>query len=301
MNINDALNKYINEIEIVEGKSERTVKSYRGDLEKYINYLSSIEINIIEKVTFTILQDYIFHLKKKNYKIDTINRHKVALRSFHRFLTLRYDFSNPSIHLHVEKSGERLPIYANKKEIEEILATFDEDIPKELFQKCLIESLYGLGLRISELCNLTPKQVNLEEGFVTIIGKGNKERLLPIPEQTNRLLKKYYLSIRPLWKLKETKTFFVNPQKKPLNPVYVQRLLKKVTTKLFIKKNITPHKLRHSYASHLLENGADLRIIQELLGHSDIKTTEIYTHVAKEKVKECYLKFFPMAKKNIDK
>lgn len=300
MKINEAYKKYQQQISIIEGKSTRTCQSYFADIKKYINYLLENNITDCEQIKPNIITNYINTLNLDGYQIVSINRKKVSIRSFHKFLAFQYDMKDPSVLLQVEKGEHKLPIYANEVEIEKMLALFKDD-NKSVFKHCLIETLYGLGLRISELCNLQLAQINLEDGFINVLGKGKKERLLPIPKQSKILLLKYANNIRPLWYKKKTNNFFINNFGNNVNAVYVQRLVKKCLLEAGIDKNITPHKIRHSYATHLLKNGADLRVIQELLGHSDLKTTEIYTHVANEKIKQTYLKAFPLANNNIDK
>ena len=156
-----------------------------------------------------------------------------------------------------------------------------------------------MGLRVSECVNLKLNEVNLDTKIIRVKGKGSKIRMIPVPDGSISLMKKY-LNIRSIW-LKSSSSnkpyFFINHLSKRLNTVYVERLIDRTVTKTSIKKHVTPHKLRHSYATHLLEGGADLREIQELLGHSDVATTQIYTHVANKKIKEAYLDYFPMNKK----
>ena len=178
------------------------------------------------------------------------------------------------------------------------MSVFNDEDPDELFDHTIIETIYGLGLRVSECCSLKTNQVNLDDGFVKIIGKGKKERLIPIPDRTKKLMKEYYAKLRPSWQKKNTNLFFINQHGRKIYSEYVEKMLKENVYKAGIKKGITPHKLRHSYATHLLEGGADLRVIQELLGHSDISTTEIYTHVEAERLKRAYLDFHPFAKDN---
>jgi site-specific recombinase XerD len=176
------------------------------------------------------------------------------------------------------------------------MSVFDDEISQDLLDHTILETIYGLGLRVSECCNLKTNQINLTDGFVKILGKGNKERVIPIPDTTRRLMQQYASNLRGLWLKKSTNRFFINHLGKPIYSEYVEKMLRNTNIKAGIKKHLTPHKLRHSYATHLLEGGADLRVIQELLGHSDISTTEIYTHVESERLKESYLKAHPLAK-----
>ena len=175
------------------------------------------------------------------------------------------------------------------------MGVFDDEEPEDLFNHALLETIYGLGLRVSECCDLRTSQINLEDGFANIIGKGNKERLVPIPSMTLEIMKKYFHNVRSLWLNRPDNHFFINRKGKKVYREYVEKMLRNSVISAGIRKNLTPHKLRHSYATHLLEGGANLRAIQELLGHSDISTTEIYTHVESERLKNTYLKAHPLA------
>lgn len=292
MKINNALKDYLFSIR-TEGKADNTLKSYRRDLQIYINYLDNLKISDIENVNDEDIRHFIMSLNK-NYSNASINRIKVSIRNFHRFLAFKYEIKDPTISIKVSKGEKRLPVYCTIEEIDKLMGSFS-DSPDDIFDHCLLETIYGLGLRVSECCNLKLSQVNLDAGFVNVIGKGNKERIVPIPSSTDKVMKIYYSSIRPLWLNNANNSFFINKHSKDIYPVYIERLLVNKCRELNFKKHITPHKLRHSYATHLLQGGADLRSIQELLGHSDISTTEIYTHIDTKRLKKSYLDYFPLA------
>lgn len=296
MKINNAINDYLLNLNTIEGKSDNTVKSYKRDLSFYNDYLNNINIENIEDISDVIINDYINELNSK-YSSASINRAKTSIRNFHRFLNYKYDLKDPSVNITVSKGEKRLPIYATKNEIKEIMDTFDDENQEDIFKHCILETIYGLGLRVSEACELKVSQVNLTDGFANIIGKGNKERLVPIPKETVEIMKLYFYNVRPLWLKGSSNYFFINKHSRKIYSKYVQLLIGNVLRELGIKKHITPHKLRHSYATHLLQGGADLRVIQELLGHSDISTTEIYTHVEEDRLKKSYLSAHPLAKK----
>ena len=295
MKLEEAQKQYRIQIEVIEGKSPRTVSSYLQDLQKYLDYLKEEGIEDTEQIEEGEVEDFFYSLND-GYAANSINRIKVSVRSFHRFLNYRYDLRDPSLNVHVQKGEKRLPVYATVEEIERLMSVFGED-PEEIFEHAVLESIYGLGLRVSECCSLTLSQVNLNDGFVKVLGKGSKERLIPIPKRTVEQMRRYALEVRPLWQKRSSKAFFINRFSRSIYPVFVERMLKERCVQADIRKPITPHKLRHSYATHLLEGGSDLRVIQELLGHSDIATTEIYTHVANKHLRESYEKFFPLAEK----
>lgn len=295
MNVSNAINDYIINISTVEAKANNTIKSYKRDLSFYKSFLDDKNICNIEDINEEIINEYINILNNK-YSLSSTNRAKTAIRSFHSYLEFKFDLKDPTINVVVSKGEKRLPVYATKKEIQDIMSIFNDEDNEDIFNHCILETIYGLGLRVSECTELKVNQINLNEGFANIIGKGNKERLVPIPEETIKIMKLYFNNVRTLWLKKSSNYFFINKYSRKIYPKYVQLLIRDVLIQVGIKKNITPHKLRHSYATHLLEGGADLRAIQELLGHSDISTTEIYTHVEADRLKKSYLNAHPMAK-----
>ncbi|MBR2553122.1 MAG: tyrosine recombinase [Erysipelotrichaceae bacterium] len=300
MKIEDAVREYHIQIEIIDGKSPKTVQSYLSDLNKYCAFMKDKGINEIEEIGTESVEDFIYSLEEE-YASNSLNRIKVTIRNFHRFLNFRYDLKDPTIHLHVAKGEKRLPVYATVSEVESLMATFNDEDPDDLLGHAVLETIYGLGLRVSECCGLLLNQVNLDDRFVKILGKGNKERIIPIPEKTAYYMREYFVKARPIFQKKNSRHFFINKFGRNIYPVYVENVLNEHANQAGIKKHLSPHKLRHSYATHLLEGGADLRVIQELLGHSDISTTEIYTHVANAHLKSAYNQFFPLANSAIDK
>lgn len=295
MKVSNAIKEYIISISTVEGRSQNTIKAYQRDLNKYESFLNSKNIQNIEKVDKLIIDEFVNSLK--GYSSATINHTKIAVRNLHGFLSFKYDFKNPTSNLTVNRSEKRLPVYATQDEISKLMSIFNDEVPEDLFKHTILETIYGLGLRVSECCNLRTNQINIDEGFVKILGKGNKERLVPIPGSTKELMKLYLMNVRPLWLKKSSNYFFINKKGKKIYREYVEKMIKNCLIEANIDKNLTPHKLRHSYATHLLQGGADLRAIQELLGHSDISTTEIYTHVESERLKDSYLNAHPFSKK----
>ena len=296
MKIDNAIKEYIISLTFAEGRSDNTIDSYQRDLKIYESFLNENNINDIEKIDDLLIDRFVSQINK-NYSSASVNRMKTSIRNLHRFLNFKYDISDPTINLTVSKGEKRLPIYATIEEIERIMSVFNDEIPEDLFNHTLLETIYGLGLRVSECVNLKTNQVNLEDGFVKILGKGNKERLMPIPDKTLEIMKRYFQTLRPLWQKKNSNYFFLNKKGNPTYSEYVEKMLRETNIKANIKKHITPHKLRHSYATHLLQGGADLRVIQELLGHSDISTTEIYTHVDSERLKKTYMDNHPLGNK----
>ena len=300
MKIDFAIKDYIISLSTTEGRAQNTIKSYSRDLNLYQTYLNDNNIFDVEKIKDTIIDDFVSELNK-NYSSTSVNRIKTSIRNLHRFLNFKYDLKDPTINLKVSRAEKRLPIYATVDEINLLMSQFDDEVPQDLLDHTILETIYGLGLRVSECCELKTNQVNLNDKFVKVLGKGSKERIVPIPTKTNELMKRYYMNLRPMWLKRSTNNFFINKRGNKIYSEYVEKMLREKNNNVGIKKHITPHKLRHSYATHLLEGGADLRVIQELLGHSDISTTEIYTHVETTRMKQSYLKSHPFAnKKSLD-
>jgi len=294
MKISDCIEDYIYSIDS-EGKSSSTVKSYERDLKKYLEFFNEKKIVDVEKIKDTDINNFVSSLK--DYSSNSQNRMKVAIRNFHKFLAFKYNLKNPSSTLTVNRGEKRLPIFATHEEIDLIMSSFDDEKHADLLNHCLLENIYGCGLRVSECCNLKTSQVDLNSGFIKVLGKGDKERLVPIPEKTLEIMKQYFYNLRPLWNKQHNNYFYINHFCRKIRPRYVELVIERVLNEKGIKKHITPHKLRHSYATHLLEGGADLRSIQELLGHSDISTTEVYTHVETNRLKRSYLGAHPLANK----
>ena len=295
MKIDILIKDYIFSLNTTESKAINTTKSYSRDLKIYKSFLDDKNINDSDDIDDVIIDEFIKKINSK-YSNASVNRIKTSIKSFHRFINFKYDLLDPTLNVSVSKSQKRLPIYATKNEIDKLMSIFNDDDPLDLFNHAILETIYGLGLRVSECCNLKTNQVNISDGFVKVLGKGNKERVVPIPYDTLQVMKKYYMNVRPLWLKKSSNYFFINKFSKKIYSEYVQTMLAKSIIKADINKKLTPHKLRHSYATHLLEGGADLRVIQELLGHSDISTTEIYTHVESERLKSTYSSAHPLAK-----
>ena len=294
MKLDDALNSYLLQLQIREGKSEKTIISYTSDLNKYLNYLKENNINDINKISSNDIEDFFASL---TLKTSSINRIKSTITGFHHFLSFQYDIKDPTVTISSFKKEKRLPIYATVNEIDKLMSIFDHTNKKDILDHAILESIYGMGLRVSECCAINLNCIDFNNDVLKVIGKGNKERLIPIPLKTKDVLNDYLIVRNEIINSNKSKLLFLNHLGRKIYPQYVENMLQERLLQAGIKKKLTPHKLRHSYATHLLEGGADLREIQELLGHSDVATTQIYTHVANKKIKEAYLDYFPMNKK----
>lgn len=205
-------------------------------------------------------------------------------------------YNNVALGVTLPKKEKKLPIVLSVEEIDALMVAADGDEPLEIRNRAMLELLYGSGLRISELLNLKLSDLHINMGFINILGKGNKERIVPIGAECAYHLKKYLDSSRPYLKKIPGEILFFNSRGSEISRVGFYKVLKKITFKAGIMKDVSPHTLRHSFASHLLDNGVDLRVVQELLGHEDISTTQIYTHISKNKLKQVYEDFHPRAR-----
>ena len=293
MKLNSALDKYKADLTIHQGKSKNTITGYIHDIEKYLNYVSYNGILDTEDITYSLITGYLSQLEGQDKKDTTLVRNVAAIRSFHQYLSFYYDEKDPSMSIQIHVSKNSLPIYCTKDEIQQILQSFNDSDPKQALFHIIYELLYGCGLRISELVDLTINRVDIPSSTLRVLGKGNKERIVPVPAYTNSLLKDYIEIYRPTYLKKNTNILFINTNGRPMTVRTIERHLVDKCVELGIQKHITPHKLRHTYATHMLQGGADLRSIQEILGHSDISTTEIYTHVDNERLQETYQEYHP--------
>ena len=294
MKLDLAYKKYMSWLTVNEGKSPNTIDNYGRDLRGYLAWLQQEEITDTDAISGQLIEQYL-QSQKDVKAVRSIAREAAAIRSFHHYLAFVYDAKDPSVNIEVRHSEDNLPVYATRAEMDRLLSSFTNANPKEILDHALLEFIYACGLRVSEAVNLTLNRVNLEEGMVRVLGKGNKERLVPVPKGSVPVLKRYLEIVRPLFVKKPMAQFFVNSCGRPVTVRYVELLVREKCEEAGIDKHLTPHKLRHSYATHLLQGGADLRSIQELLGHADIGTTEIYTHVADKQLVDSYQKFNPVA------
>lgn len=299
MKIDEALENYLIHINVNEGKSQRTVTSYKEDLLQYTAYLKENNITDTKKVKYQDIEDFI-NEESKIKASNSLVRMAASIRSFHTYLAFMYNEDDPSINLTVHKGAKTLPVYCTVDEINQLMASFNDEDSTEFMYHAIMEMIYACGLRISEVSNLTVNRVDLETGKLRVLGKGDKERIVPIPKGSIPLLKEYRDIIRPIFLKNKSNFFFLNRFGRKVTPKSIELKLKEKCTYLGFKKHITPHKLRHSYATHMLMNGADLRSIQEILGHSNISTTEIYTHVQNKQLFEAYEKFHPGLNSTLD-
>lgn len=296
--MNNQLEDFLHFIIVEKGLAENTIVSYRRDLEKYILYLKNVEqITSLNNVTRIVILNFLYFLKENGRSRATIARTIASIRSFHQFL-LREKMvsSDPTVHIESPKQERKLPKVLSSLDVDALLSAPCTTSEFDRRNKAMLELLYATGIRVSELCTLKLPDLHLTMGFIRCIGKGNKERIIPIGNLAIKALSDYLEYARPVLLKKNRHDFlFVNHHGESLSRQGFWKILKKVTKDAGIEKELTPHSLRHSFATHLLENGADLRAVQEMLGHADISTTQIYTHVTKTRLKEVYANFHPRA------
>jgi integrase/recombinase XerD len=297
--VEDQLKDFIHFLIVEKRLAKNTVVSYERDLKGYIQYLQKVEqISSLNDVTRFHIVHYLDFLKTQNKSSKTIARQVASIRSFHQFLLReKVTEQDPTFHIETPKTERTLPKVLNIQEVESLLEAPDVQTPIGIRDKAMLELLYATGLRVSELISLNMDDIHLTMGFVRCIGKRNKERIIPIGRVATEALERYLQKGRPqLVSRKETTSaLFLNHHGRRLTRQGFWKILKGLAKKANIEKDLTPHTLRHSFATHLLENGADLRAVQEMLGHADISTTQIYTHVTKMRLKDVYSQFHPRA------
>lgn len=283
---------------IDQGKSLNTIQSYIRDLRKFVDYINKQDIVLISDVNQDNIQLYLIKLNQEGFASSTTNRVISALRNFFVFLMKENKIDhNPMELIQGAKTGSKLPQTLSMKEIDRLLGAPDTNTNNGIRDRAILEIMYATGLRVSELVHLKLSELHLEIGFIQTIGKGDKERIIPIGEEAIFWVKKYLEEVYPVYaqKASNSATLFLTQRGKQFTRQGIWKNLKKYVQISGIKQDVSPHILRHSFATHLLENGANLRMVQELLGHSDISTTQIYTHVSKYRLQEIYRNTFPRA------
>ncbi len=298
MTFDNAIECFLTYLKVEKRLSPNTVESYARDLFKLRDHCGEIkDVESVENVKEVHIVDFMISLAKGGLSVKTQARNLVAVRNLFKFLLKeRILDSDPSALVALPKTGRRLPETLTLDEVELLLDGPDKNKKLGLRDAAMIETLYATGLRVSELVSLRVQDVDLQLGAVKAHGKGGKQRLVPIGQTARMLLETYLKTSRPdILKGKTHDGLFVTSHGKTMTRQAFWKLLKKYALKAGIKKNISPHKLRHSFATHLLQRGADLRAVQEMLGHADISTTEIYTHVSRARLQELYKVHHPRA------
>lgn len=294
----EQITDYLHYLTIERGLSENTKKSYQRDLLQYLSFLEKQKITDWQEVDRFTVVSFLQELKEGGKSSATIARMITSLRRFHQFLRQeRITDHDPMQHIDSPKKQQKLPDTLSLGEVEQLLGTPDTKETLGLRDRAILEVMYATGLRVSELINLKLNDVHLEMGLLQTLGKGDKERIVPLGDIAIKWVRRYLTDARPYLTRKNPAEshLFVNNHGSGLSRQGIWKNLKAIVQKAGIYKTVTPHTLRHSFATHLLENGADLRTVQELLGHADISTTQIYTHITKKRMTDVYKQYFPRA------
>jgi integrase/recombinase XerD len=297
MEISATISSFLTHVKVDKGLSPNTVSAYRRDLVKFDVFAQKRKLSL-EGVTRDDLVDFLAGLYRLKLESRTVARHLVTLRNFFKFAQIHELIStDPTINLESPKIRRSLPGYLRLEEVERLLEQPDSTTALGLRDRAMLEVLYSAGLRVSELIGLRVSDLDSKVGCVRCIGKGDKERLVPVGRKALVMVEKYLRDARPklLGKLRGSPTLFVNRRGVSLSRVGVWKILSGYGKRAGLRVSLTPHMLRHSFATHLLERGADLRSVQMMLGHADISTTQIYTHVVEERLKQIYKAHHPRA------
>jgi len=289
------IDEFMNYLSVERGLAKNTLLAYRRDLAKYIDYLTQKGVKTGNGVSREHVSNFMFDLKKHEMSATSICRNLAAVKMFHRFL-VRENLAkeDPTTLVDTPKLWMRIPSVLTQKEIESMITAAGGKKPQQVRDQAILEIFYASGLRVSELSDLKTTSINYDVGFVRAVGKGSKERIIPLGSKAREALQKYLLKARPqLLKKQSNDVLFLSRLGKKISRQSLWSVIKFYARKANIKKTIKPHTLRHTFATHLLEHGADLRSVQEMLGHSDISTTQIYTHVDKERLKSVHKQFHP--------
>ncbi len=297
MKIDDAINKFLEYLEKELNYSRLTIESYESDLNNYKMFLEKEGIDYL-KVDKKVIMDYLIYLDNLKYTNKTISRFLSAIRSFYNYLVeIKLLENNVFKRIKNPKVDKKLPNFLNILEIEEILSSIKLDSKENIRNKCLFELLYSTGIRVSEASNIKLKDIDFNNRMIKVLGKGNKERMVYFGECAYDLLNDY-LTVRDEFLIKGNSEYlFINKKGEKLSRSSIEYIINKIIKFSPIDHKISPHVLRHSFATHLLDNHADIRSVQEMLGHENLNTTEIYTHVSNERLRSAYLKCHPNKKR----
>ena len=293
--LDSLVDQYLNYLLVEKGLSLKTIEAYSRDIGSYVTFLEDNQTATVSGEDTALILKHLIAMRNSGLSARSRARHLVSIRGLYRFLVQEKILdSDPARLIDLPKSGLKLPDVLTVKDITLLLSAPDTDKPAGLRDAAMLELLYAAGLRVSELIHLKVQNINLTGGYVRVFGKGSRERVVPIGLYAQKRVAHYLEKARPVLLKNTTSRFlFVARAGKPMTRQGFWKLLKRYATRATLKKKITPHSLRHSFASHLLEGGADLRAVQVMLGHVDISTTHIYTHVAREHLKKMHRKYHP--------
>ena len=293
MKIENAIEKFLEYIEKELNYTKMTIINYHNDLYLFAKYINDKKLNYL-KLNKNDVIEYLKYLDEKKYSNKSISRFLSSLRHFYTYLVeIKLLEENIFKRVRNPKTEKKLPNYLNILEIENLLSLLKEDTKEDIRNKCLVELLYSTGIRVSEATNIKLKDIDINNMTIRIFGKGRKERIAYFGESLKNILKKYLNVRKEFLKKGEIDYLFINNGGGQLSRSSIENIFIKISNMEGVEHKLSPHTLRHTYATHLLNNGADLRSVQELLGHENLNTTEIYTHISNERLKAEYLKYHP--------
>jgi integrase/recombinase XerD len=285
MKVNEIVDEFLAYLTVEKGDEASTIASYKEDLQQFQDFVKNKDLSLL---TRDDISDFIESLSDRGLMTSTIIRRATCIRCFYIFLAKEGLINISLIGLFLPKGEKHLPNVLTPEEVERLLDMPDLSNPSELRDRAMLETMYASGLRVSELLSLERGNVNFIQGYLKVRGKGNKERIIPVGDYALEFLNRYLDEVREKNPGRKTKYMFLNNRGLPISRQYFWRKIKEYASKAMIETNISPHTLRHSFATHLLENGANLKQVQEMLGHSKIETTQIYTHVSAKRVLSAY-------------
>ncbi len=293
--MNSLVEAFLNYISVERGLARNTIISYKEDLMFYVGYLDSRKVDIISGSGKNDVMDFMMDQKERGISANSISRRLAAIKAFYRFLVReRILKTDPTSLMEAPKLWKKIPEALSVEDVDRLIAAPDISKKQGIRDRAVLEVMYATGMRVSEVADLKLSSINLEIGFVRCVGKGDKERIIPLGKKAKSALEAYLQKVRPsLARKKGADNLFLSRLGRQISRQSLWKLIKKYARAAGIKKEIRPHILRHSFATHLLEHGADLRSVQEMLGHSDISTTQIYTHVNKDRLKSIHKMFHP--------
>jgi integrase/recombinase XerD len=286
------LKKFLDYLAVEKGLARNTVASYKRDLHKYFRFMTA---KSQDKITQSDIVSFLTHLSSEGISTPSAARSLSAIRGFHKFLLIdKLAQTDPTVNVETPRGWKRLPKSLSTSDVDSLLNQPDPKTPIGLRDKAMLELLYATGLRVSELIGLLLRDINLERGYLVVMGKGSKERVVPFGEAAAAAVKEYLEAGRSaLLNNRNLDYLFISSKRRGITRQMFWERIKFYAKKSGLGKSISPHTLRHSFATHLLDNGADLRAVQAMLGHSDISTTQIYTHVSRERLRKVHEKYHP--------
>ncbi|MDA2918504.1 site-specific tyrosine recombinase XerD [Desulfobacterota bacterium AH_259_B03_O07] len=293
--MNNFLKSFISYLAAVKGLSQNTIDSYRRDISKFFKFLEKKNISKIEALSYNDMLDFLTYLKDEGLNVRSVARILASLKQFFKFLLIeKIIVEDPTTHMKTPKIKKTIPDFLSIDDVEKLISSPDCSSLEGMRDNAMLEILYATGIRVSELVKLELNSVNFELGYLVVFGKGAKERIVPTGDKSRNSLNQYLQFSRPnILKNRTSPYLFVTRRGGGLTRQGFWKIIRNHSIKSGITKPTSPHTLRHSFATHLLQRGADLRTIQLMLGHSDISTTQIYTHVANERLKEIHKKHHP--------